>query len=70
MKTLRKNWERLAHDLADVDTFQDSLDLKKITKKLTRFYFRNVPPEKSPVHNFANVCKYDAKRSDFKIVIR
>ncbi|XP_035709631.1 venom carboxylesterase-6-like [Folsomia candida] len=55
MKTLRKNWERLAHDLADVDTFQDSLDLKKITKKLTRFYFRNVPPEKSPVHNFANI---------------
>jgi hypothetical protein len=51
---LRRKWDRIAPDLADVDQY-DWMDFDKIVKKLTRFYFRDVKPDKAPIHNFANV---------------
>lgn len=51
--TLQRNWYDLALDLVDAENLD--IDRARVIKKLTRFYFKNEPPEKASVHTFAQV---------------
>lgn len=51
--TLQRNWYDLAIDLADTENL--NVNQARITKRLTRFYFKDTPPEKSSVQTFAQV---------------
>lgn len=54
---LQRNWSKLAADLVDADNLD--VDHQKLLKRLTRFYFKNTPPEKAPISTYAQVKDWD-----------
>ncbi|ODN01308.1 Esterase FE4 [Orchesella cincta] len=50
---LQRNWYKLALDLVDAENLD--IDGDKLVKRLTRYYFRDQPPEKTPIRTYAQI---------------